>query len=94
MAEILDLIEAGDTVFVHCRLGMDRTGVVVAAYRIAREHWANQQALAEAESLGMHWYSSGMKRFILRYRVPAQTPATGTAALDSAATPVVAPGAP
>jgi protein tyrosine/serine phosphatase len=91
MAKALDLIESGDTVFVHCKLGMDRTGVVVAAYRIAREHWANQQALDEAEALGMHWYSSGMKRFILNYRRPDQTPAQGTPSPDSTVTPVLAP---
>ena len=89
--ELLTLIETGDTVFVHCKVGMDRTGVVVAAYRIAREHWANQQALDEAESLGMHWYSSGMKRFILDYRVPDQTAAEGAPSSDSTATPVLAP---
>ena len=94
IAEALRLIETSDTVFVHCKLGMDRTGVVVAAYRIAREHWANQQALDEAESLGMHWYSSGMKRFILSYRIPDQAPVEGTPTPDSTATPMVAPRAP
>ena len=91
IAKVLNLVDTGDTVFVHCKLGMDRTGVVVAAYRIAREHWANQQALDEAESLGMHWYSSGMKRFILSYRIPDQIRAEGTPTADSTATPVATP---
>ena len=86
MAEVLGLVEAGDTVFVHCKLGMDRTGVVVATYRIAREHWANQQALDEAEAFGMHWFSSGMKRFILNYRRPSQAPSEGAPPPDSAVT--------
>ena len=94
IAEVLDLVDAGDTVFVHCKLGMDRTGVVIAAYRIAREHWANQQALDEAEALGMHWYSSGMKRFILNYRMPEQEPSEDATTPDSTATPELAPEVP
>ena len=35
------------TVFVHCRFGHDRTGVFIATYRIAFEHWTPEQALAE-----------------------------------------------
>jgi tyrosine-protein phosphatase SIW14 len=91
IAQVLHLVETGDTVFVHCKAGMDRTGVVVAAYRIAREHWANQQALDEAESLGMHWYSSGMKRFILNYRAPDPTPTERAPSSGPGATPVLAP---
>jgi protein tyrosine phosphatase (PTP) superfamily phosphohydrolase (DUF442 family) len=40
---------AGRKVFVHCRRGAERTGVFVACYRIAREHWTPEQALAEME---------------------------------------------
>jgi protein tyrosine phosphatase (PTP) superfamily phosphohydrolase (DUF442 family) len=94
IARALDLLEAGDTVFVHCKLGMDRTGVVIAAYRIAREHWANQQALDEAEDLGMHWYSSGMKRFILNYRAPAEAPPEAAPLPDSTAIPGARTGTP
>ncbi len=35
------------TVFVHCRKGVDRTGVMVALYRIALDHWAADQAVWE-----------------------------------------------
>jgi tyrosine-protein phosphatase SIW14 len=34
-------------VFVHCRYGEDRTGVFIAAYRIAFEHWTADQAYSE-----------------------------------------------
>jgi tyrosine-protein phosphatase SIW14 len=36
-----------ETVYVHCWLGNDRTGVFVAAYRIAFEHWSAERALEE-----------------------------------------------
>lgn len=34
-------------VFVHCERGAERTGLAVAAYRIAFQQWTPQQALAE-----------------------------------------------
>jgi tyrosine-protein phosphatase SIW14 len=36
-----------EKVYVHCWLGNDRTGVFVAAYRIAFEHWSAERALEE-----------------------------------------------
>jgi protein tyrosine phosphatase (PTP) superfamily phosphohydrolase (DUF442 family) len=36
-----------ETLYVHCWLGDDRTGVFLAAYRIAFEHWTPEQALRE-----------------------------------------------
>jgi hypothetical protein len=37
-------------VYVHCKDGMDRTGVAVAAYRILDCGWAADRALAELRS--------------------------------------------
>ncbi len=34
-------------VFVHCRYGGDRTGLMCAAYRVVAEGWSKQQAIAE-----------------------------------------------
>ncbi len=36
-----------EKVYVHCWLGNDRTGVFVASYRIAFEHWPAERALEE-----------------------------------------------
>jgi len=36
-------------VFVHCRRGADRTGTILACYRISHDNWNNQKALAEAK---------------------------------------------
>jgi tyrosine-protein phosphatase SIW14 len=42
----------GKKVFVHCRLGDDRTGMAIAAYRMANEGWSADEALHEMEEFG------------------------------------------
>ncbi len=42
----------GKKVFVHCRLGDDRTGMAVAAYRMADEGWSADEALEEMKIFG------------------------------------------
>jgi tyrosine-protein phosphatase SIW14 len=59
-------------VFVHCHHGVDRTGTVIACYRIQFESWSNERAEKEAERHGMHMVERGMKNFILNFH-PAAT---------------------
>lgn len=49
-----------ETVFVHCRFGHDRTGVFIATYRIAFDHWTAEQALGEMNAFGFNhtWHPS------------------------------------
>jgi tyrosine-protein phosphatase SIW14 len=49
MAQFFALVAAHpqDTIFVHCWLGGDRTGLFLAAYRIAFEQWSAEKAVAE-----------------------------------------------
>jgi tyrosine-protein phosphatase SIW14 len=70
----LALLEASpeQPVFVHCKQGRDRTGTVIACYRIAYDGWQNQAALREAKSYGMHRMEVGMKRYILGFSAPIQ----------------------
>jgi protein tyrosine/serine phosphatase len=42
----------GKKVFVHCRLGDDRTGMAVASYRMAEEGWSANDALKEMKVFG------------------------------------------
>lgn len=49
-------------VFVHCRRGSDRTGLMVGLYRIAFEGWDGPRAYKEARALGMRWWYRGLKR--------------------------------
>jgi tyrosine-protein phosphatase SIW14 len=54
-------------VFVHCRLGDDRTGMAVAAYRMGIEGWSADEALKEMELFGFtgvhHAICPGLGRY-------------------------------
>jgi tyrosine-protein phosphatase SIW14 len=39
-------------VFVHCRLGDDRTGMMIAAYRMAAQGWTAEEAMHEMQQFG------------------------------------------
>lgn len=39
-------------IFVHCRLGDDRTGMAIAAYRMADEGWSTEEAMSEMKAFG------------------------------------------
>jgi len=54
-------------VFVHCHRGADRTGMVVACYRIQHDGWERKKALKEASKYGMSWYQFPLKAYVLRY---------------------------
>ncbi len=62
------LMNRGDNViFVHCRRGRDRTGTVIACYRIQHDGWKNAKALEEAREFGMSWAERGMRSFVLSF---------------------------
>jgi tyrosine-protein phosphatase SIW14 len=57
VVEFLDLIRANPNtkIFVHCRRGADRTGVMIAAYRIAVEHKPVAEAISEMHQFHYDW---------------------------------------
>lgn len=54
-------------VFVHCKRGADRTGTVVAIYRIAHDNWTAQKAIGEAKDYKFGWWQFWMKDYINDY---------------------------
>ena len=77
IAKALALLGDKETgpVFVHCRRGADRTGTVIACYRITHDQWDGRKALEEARANGMRWIERSMQSFILGYRAPVQAEA-------------------
>ena len=54
---LLDISQTGGLpVYVHCRAGVDRTGMVIANYRMKVQGWSKDQAVKEMKALGMHWF--------------------------------------
>lgn len=61
----------GKKIFVHCRLGEDRTGMAVAAYRMADEGWSADEAMREMRAFGFnelhHAMCPGMSQYEHRF---------------------------
>jgi protein tyrosine phosphatase (PTP) superfamily phosphohydrolase (DUF442 family) len=87
VTKVLAVLEGGTNgaVFVHCHRGADRTGGIIACYRIEHDHWTNQKALSEARSMGMSWYQIAIQHYVQGY-----TPKTGTAPTVASVTAPVA----
>ena len=68
IAKIMALLNSNEPVFVHCKRGSDRTGTVIACYRISHDRWQQKQALQEAKSHGMGFVQVGLKRYIMTYQ--------------------------
>jgi protein tyrosine phosphatase (PTP) superfamily phosphohydrolase (DUF442 family) len=71
--QILALLEHfPDAAFVHCLHGCDRTGTIVACYRIQHDHWSSDLALREARKYGISWVEFRMKRFVADFGRPVK----------------------
>ncbi len=57
-------------VFVHCESGRDRTGAMVALYRVAIYNWTPKEAYQEAKKFGFWPYRGKalLKKFILQLK--------------------------
>jgi protein tyrosine/serine phosphatase len=69
VAQVLALLEKlPGPVFIHCKHGCDRTGTMVACYRIQHDGWSAKTALQEAVTYGLSKWERGMKRFIREFQ--------------------------
>jgi protein tyrosine phosphatase (PTP) superfamily phosphohydrolase (DUF442 family) len=65
VASILSTItNAPGRVFIHCQAGKDRTGTIVACYRILKDRWTTEQALSEADQFRMAERATWFRGFI------------------------------
>jgi protein tyrosine/serine phosphatase len=68
VTNLLALIETLPApVFIHCEHGCDRTGTIIACYRIRHDQWSSESALQEAAKYGLSKLERGMKKYILDY---------------------------
>jgi tyrosine-protein phosphatase SIW14 len=68
--KILAILEdpAAEPVFVHCKRGADRTGAVIASYRIEHDGWDSARALQEAMDHGMSALQFPRQSFIRNFQ--------------------------
>jgi tyrosine-protein phosphatase SIW14 len=74
VAEFLKLVQAnsGKRIFAHCNAGEDKTGVMIAAYRMEIQHWSPDQALAEMWAFGfrddlLHFWEYHLEEYVKRF---------------------------
>jgi len=57
----------GKKIFVHCRFGDDRTGMMIAAYRMGEQGWTAKEAMQEMHEFGYggihHLMCPGLARY-------------------------------
>ena len=70
VSQVLSVLEDADSwpVFVHCRRGADRTGTILACYRMSHDHWENRKALDEAKKYGISIFERAMRSYIESFR--------------------------
>jgi protein tyrosine/serine phosphatase len=74
LVRALRLIRLGMTtgkVFVHCTHGADRTGTVMALWRMVEQNWSAADAIAELEGGGYHFHDifAGIPKYLKKVDV-------------------------
>lgn len=64
-------LEQDGPVLIHCQHGADRTGLVVALYRVVYQGWSKEQALDELQNggYGFHPVWQNIKRYLVQVDV-------------------------
>jgi tyrosine-protein phosphatase SIW14 len=84
-AKFLALLEDNPRkkIFVHCRAGVDRTGMMIASYRMAEQGWTAAEALGEMKAFGFSSFHEqvcyGLASYEQRFpALPSSSPAFST----------------
>lgn len=87
IAKILEILEddSAGAVFVHCKRGADRTGAVIASYRIDHDGWDNASALREAMADGMSFFQLPRQSYIRGFQARKTDAKAAPADVQSAA---------
>ncbi len=69
VSRVLEIVSDPENgrVFIHCKDGVDRTGMMIALYRISAEGWTAASALEEARSNGMRGTQIWMRDYVEDY---------------------------
>lgn len=62
-------------IYVHCAQGVDRTGTMMAIYRMEIEGWSNQAAFAEMKYFGANRIWWDLRKFVRNYQKRAPSAA-------------------
>lgn len=55
-------------VYIHCKYGKDRTGMMAALYRIEHEGWTNSKAIEEMQAFGYHNFFRDLIGYVRDYQ--------------------------
>ncbi len=65
--KFLSIVDNNGPVFVHCQMGEDRTGTMVAVYRIARQGWDPNRAYQEMTAMGFKSFLGSLSGAVFDY---------------------------
>lgn len=83
VAQFLKLLKDPNNlpVFVHCQHGADRTGMMVASYRIMEQGWNPDDAAKETHNFGFHAVFTEIQTFLKHFDAAAMAKLVNTATL-------------
>jgi protein tyrosine/serine phosphatase len=63
LTALLATATEADPIYVHCKHGQDRTGLVIGLERVEVEHWDPKKAHDEMVQIGFHTFFAGLEEY-------------------------------